>query len=68
MIAKTADYPPQTAPDKYVIRARDRNGQIIRFPSIGAQPDFETARKIALRVAKRRDAHDVRVLTIPGER
>lgn len=68
MIAKTTEYPPQTAPDKYVIRARNRDGQILRFPSIGAQPDFDTARKIALRVAKRPDAHDVRVLKVPGER
>lgn len=68
MISKTTEYPPQTAPDKFVIRARDRSGQILRFPSIGAQPDFETARKIALRVAKRPDAHDVRVLKVPAER
>lgn len=68
MISKTVEYPPRTAPDKYVIRARDRDGRVLRFKSIKAQPDFETARKLALRVAKRPDAHDVRILRVPAER
>lgn len=68
MISETVQYPPRTEPDKYVIRARDRTGKILRFRSIVAQPDFETARKLALRVAKRSDVHEVRVLRVPAER
>jgi hypothetical protein len=68
MIGKTTEYPPRTKPDVFIIRARDRSGNVLRFRSIKAQPDFETARKLALRVAKRPDAHDVRVLRVPAER